>query len=108
MSFTEVIAAILICVGGFLMLTTALGVVRFPDFYSRLHAGGKGDTAGQGLVLVGLILIAGFDLVVVKLTLIILFVFVFNPTATHALARGAWINRLRPWTPDTTEGETQA
>ena len=69
--------------------------MRFPDFYARLHAAGKGDTLGQALVLLGphaIIRSSGrHGTSSFKLILIMLFVFIFNPTATHALARGAWV-----------------
>jgi len=94
----HVLAGILMLLGTIFLLAAAVGVLRFPDFYTRLHAAGKGDTLGQALVLVGLMLLAGASFVSIKLAFIILFVLVFNPTATHALARGAWVSGLRPWT----------
>jgi multicomponent Na+:H+ antiporter subunit G len=98
MSTAEIVSTVLLGVGALVMLAAAAGVLRFPDVYTRLHAAGKGDTLGQGLVLLALMIPAGFGLVSLKLLLIILFVFVFNPTATHALARGAWVKGLVPWT----------
>lgn len=100
MSVVEIIATICIALGSLAMLAGATGVLRFPDFFSRLHAAGKGDTLGQGLILLGLLLPVGFSLISFKLGLIILFIFIFNPTATHALARGGWVAGLKPWTRD--------
>ena len=100
MNVILVLSIILLSLGGLFMLIGAVGVIRFPDFYTRLHAAGMGDTLGQGLVLLGLALpvfAVGFGQVAFKLLLIMLFVFVFNPTATHALARGAWVVGLKPW-----------
>ncbi|MGE0192044.1 MAG: monovalent cation/H(+) antiporter subunit G [Planctomycetota bacterium] len=97
MSVLEVIAAILLGVGALVMLAGAAGVLRFPDVYTRLHAAGKGDTLGQALILVGLMLVAGLTLVTVKLVFIVLLVLLLNPTATHALARSAWIVGIKPW-----------
>ena len=94
----ELLADLLMVLGTVFLLAAAIGVLRFPDIYSRLHAAGKGDTLGQALVLLGLMLLAGATLISVKLAFIILFVLVFNPTATHALARGAWVSGIRPWT----------
>lgn len=96
--FGSIIEILLIVAGVFTMLTGALGVLRFPDFYTRLHAAGKGDTLGQGLVLLALMIPAGFTTDLLKLAIIIVFIFILNPTATHALARAAWIAGLRPWT----------
>lgn len=98
MTLATVLAHVLIVSGTVFLLASALGVVRFPDFYSRLHAAGKGDTLGQALVLVGLMVLSGWTMVTLKLALIVVFIFVLNPTATHALARGAWLVGVRPWT----------
>ena len=106
MSIIEIIATALISLGALAMLAGAAGVMRFPAFYTRLHAAGKGDTLGQGLILLGLLLPIGMSLVSFKLALIILFIFIFNPTATHALARGGWVAGLKPWTKDQGEPRT--
>jgi len=97
MSPLEIIATVLLGLGSLVMFAAAVGVLRFPDFYTRLHAAGKGDTLGQGLILLGLALTAGSGWLGFKLLLIILFIFIFNPTSTHALARGAWVFGLEPW-----------
>ncbi|MDF1700992.1 MAG: monovalent cation/H(+) antiporter subunit G [Planctomycetota bacterium] len=97
MTVLEIIATVVIALGALVMLAGAAGVVRFPDFYSRLHAAGKADTLGQGLILLGLAIPIGLSLISFKIALIILFIFIFNPTATHALARGAWTLGLKPW-----------
>jgi len=93
----DVLSVVFLIVGTVLLLASAVGIVRFPDFYARLHAAGKGDTLGHGLVLVGLMLTAGLSLVSAKLAFILFFIFLLNPTATHALARGAWVCGVRPW-----------
>ena len=98
MTVVEIIATVFIALGALVMLAGAAGVLRFPDFYSRLHAAGKSDTLGQGLILLGLAIPVGLSLISFKLALIILFIFIFNPTATHALARGGWVLGLKPWT----------
>ncbi len=107
MSALQIASAVLMGLGGLVLLTGAVGVIRFPDFYTRLHAAGKADTLGQGLILLGLALPVGLSLITLKLALIIFFIFILNPTATHALARGAWIMGLEPWTEekDAAEGD---
>ena len=97
MSPIEIIATVLLGLGSLVMLAAAIGVLRFPDFYTRLHAAGKGDTLGQGMILLGLALTVGTGWLSFKLLLIILFIFIFNPTSTHALARGAWVFGIKPW-----------
>ena len=92
----EAISALLLLAGAAIMLIGAAGVIRFPDFYTRLHASGKGDTMGQFLILVGLMIPAGLSFISLKLALIAFFIFITNPTATHALARVAWRAGLPP------------
>lgn len=100
MSILEIIATVFVAMGALLMLVGAVGVLRFPDFYTRLHAAGKGDTLGQMLVLVGLLLLATSWNDAFKIVVIVLLVLLVNPTATHALARSAWLYGLKPWVPD--------
>jgi multicomponent Na+:H+ antiporter subunit G len=82
--------------GGVFLIAGAIGILRFPDFYSRLHALGVCDTMGAGLILLGLMLQGGLTLVTVKLMLILYFVLFTGPTAIHALAAAARISGLEP------------
>ena len=93
-----VLALPLILGGLFFLTVSALGVLRFPDFYSRTHAVGKAETLGAVLVLGGLALSNGLALSSLKLVLILLFIALANPTATHALARSAFRTGLEVWT----------
>ncbi|MEQ1889326.1 MAG: monovalent cation/H(+) antiporter subunit G [Alphaproteobacteria bacterium] len=74
---------------GFL-LTGAIGILRMPDFYTRLHAAGLTDTMGAGLLLAGLLLQTGFNFAGVKLVLAAAFVIFTSPIATHALINAAY------------------
>ena len=74
----------------------ALGLVRMPDFYTRMHGAGITDTAGAGLMLLGMILQAGFTLIAVKLVMVGLLLLFTSPTATHALAKAALARGLKP------------
>ncbi len=77
-------------VGGVLLgVVGGIGMHRFPNFYSRMHAAGTTDTLCAGLVLAGLATQAGWTLVSFKLLLIFAFLFFTAPTATHALAAAA-------------------
>lgn len=73
-----------------------IGLIRFPDFYTRIHAAGITDTAGAGFILLGLGLEAGLSLVTVKLVFILIFLLFLSPTSTHAVAHGAFATGLRP------------
>ena len=103
----SIAAVVLIGAGTFFFATGVLGILRFPDFYSRMHATGKGDTLGTVLTLAGLAIYnldSGFSLanilVSIKLLFIGVFWFLANPTATHALLRAAFDSGLMPWTKD--------
>ncbi|MFC1521709.1 monovalent cation/H(+) antiporter subunit G [Elusimicrobiota bacterium] len=97
MEVTSIIAGVLIGTGCFLLVVASIGVLRFPDFYSRLHPAGKGDTLGQALILLGFIVFEGFSMVSLKMFFIMVFIFIANPTATHALVKAAYVAGLRPW-----------
>lgn len=85
----NLIAGFLILGGLFFFFTGTLGLLRFPDVYTRLHAAGKCDTLGAQLMLLGLAIANGWNLVSIKLLLIVVFLFLVNPTATHAMIRAA-------------------
>ena len=82
--------------GGFFCVVGAVGLVRLPDFYTRMHAASVTDTLGAGLVLLGLMLQAGLTLVTAKLAMIGLLLFFTSPTASHALARAAFVRGVKP------------
>ena len=97
MEFRTIVTGILLALGCFLIVVASIGIVRFPDFYSRIHPAGKSDTLGQLLVLSGLIVYEGLSMVSLKLLIIIIFIFIASPTATHALAKAAYVSGLKPW-----------
>ena len=82
--------------GGLFCIIGAVGLLRMPDFYTRMHAASVVETLGAGLILIGLVLQAGFTLTAVKLVMLGLLIFFASPTATHALARAAHVRGLRP------------
>ncbi|MBM4441429.1 MAG: monovalent cation/H(+) antiporter subunit G [Candidatus Rokubacteria bacterium] len=87
----------LLAAGLFFQAVAALGVLRMPDFYTRLHAVSKTETAGVVLMVAGLIVMTGVSLVSVKLAFLALFLFLANPTSTHAIARAALRAGQKPW-----------
>ena len=91
-------------VGTFFAFTGSLGLVRMPDFYTRLHPAGKSDTLAQGLILVGAMFQASDPMVTLKLLLISLLLFVTAPTATHAITQAA-TKEEKPWTKGGGTGE---
>ncbi|MCK5216855.1 MAG: monovalent cation/H(+) antiporter subunit G [Methanosarcinales archaeon] len=103
------IVILFLLVGLFFTVAGTIGFVRFPDFYSRMHATGKCDTLGEGLMLLALIIyMIGYEgifkgdlvhafFVSVKIILLILFILLANPTSTHAIAKAAHDVGLEPW-----------
>ncbi|MGZ8154544.1 MAG: monovalent cation/H(+) antiporter subunit G [Burkholderiales bacterium] len=87
--------ALLLAGSGFCVIG-AIGLIRMPDFYTRMHAASVTDTLGAGLILLGLILQAGFTLVAAKLLILALLILFTTPTATHALARAAFLRGISP------------
>ena len=83
--------------GVFFLVAGAAGLLRFPDFYTRMHASGKCDTLGALLVLVGIACHEGASLASVKILLIAAFIFLASPTATHAIARSALRHQHALW-----------
>ena len=96
----DILSWVLIVIGSVFSVVGAIGLLRLPDFYTRLHAAGITDTFGAWALMVGILLQAESWLVAVKLVLIVIFLFFTSPTATHALARAALASRLNPWTND--------
>lgn len=97
MSLVFIISAVITSAGAFFLLVGSIGLIRLPDFYCRAHALGKSDTLGIILVVLGLVVHEGITLNSLKLVLIMVFVGLTNPTATHALTKAAIRFGLKPW-----------
>lgn len=91
------LAALLLLSGAVFLVAGTVGYVRLPDFFTRMHAIGKSDTLGALLTLLGIACLAGWTWVAFKLVIIAGFLFVANPTATHAIARAGLLSGLEPW-----------
>lgn len=82
--------------GVFFVLAGAIGVVRLPDFYTRMHAAGMTDTLGAELIILGLMVQSGFTQTSLKLLLIAFLLFITSPTSSHAVANAAHQAGLKP------------
>ena len=102
----DALSWILLLVGSAFVFIGGVGLLRFPDFYTRLHAASVTDTAGLGFIMLGLLLQAGFSMATIKLLFILLFMIFTGPTATHALAKAALHGDLRPAVDDESEQPT--
>ena len=110
----EILSTLLLVGGTFFALTGAIGIVRMPDFYSRVHPAGKSDTLAQALILSGLLLKVFYAEAFsyqsgAKLVLILFFLLLTTPTSTHAIAKAAHLSGLQPWrrTPRDSHGSLQ-
>ena len=82
--------------GCIFVLIGALGVLNLPEFWSRLHAASVVESAGMILLIAGLCIHSGLSLITVKLILLIIFLFLTGPTATHAVASAALVSGMKP------------
>lgn len=92
----DVISWACIVAGGLFCVIGAVGMVRMPSFFTRMHAASLIDTLGAGLILLGLMIQAGFTLVTVKLAMMGVLLLFASPTATHALAKAALARGVDP------------
>ena len=91
-----VLSGLSIAIGVISLLIGSLGLIKLPDVYCRIHAVGMIDTAGAGLIILGMIIHQGFSLVSFKLALIGVFLFFTSPIATHAVAQVAHKMGVKP------------
>ena len=96
----DILSWLFIAAGALLGIAGGIGIHRFPDFYSRLHATGTTDTLCAALFLIGLALQTGFSIASLKLLLIFAFLFFSSPTASHALANATMLGNLKPYLDD--------
>ena len=92
----DIASWLLIVIGGAFGLVGGIGVLRMPDFFTRIHPAGMTDSMFAPCVLVALMLQAGWSIITVKLAFILLFLFLTSPTASHALAKAALHGGLTP------------
>lgn len=85
----EIISWLFLIAGSFFGISGAVGLFKFPDFFTRVHAASVTDSQAAGFIITGLILQTDFDLVAVKLVFILIFLLLTSPTASHALAKSA-------------------
>jgi len=92
----EVLSWIFIGAGSIFVLIGGIGLIRLPDFYTRIHAAGITDTMGAWLILIGLMFTAGWSLITVKLLMLLFFLAATSPLSSHALAKAAFVRGLEP------------
>ena len=103
LAWNEIIAVILLVGSLFFFLASAIGMIRLPDFYSRLHASGNSETMGLMLACLGLVFYEGPTLTAIKIVIIFLLVFLANPIGTHILGKAALKSGHPVWTAEDKE-----
>lgn len=98
MTPVEVAVVALVSAGTFFGLVAVIGVLRLPDLYTRAHATSKSDTLGAVLTLGGIAIVFGPHSPTIKTVLLLMFMFLTNPTAAHAIVRAAHDQGIEPWT----------
>jgi len=95
-----IIINILLGIGILFMIFGTIGILRFPDVYTRMHASSKCGVAGIIVLFIGLALLAireGFTASSIKIILIAFFILITSPVASHAIARAALFEGIEPW-----------
>ena len=94
----EFIAGLFLAGGAFFLLASAIGMLRLPDFYCRLHASGTSEPLGVMLSFMGLVIYEGLTLTSLKMIMIFLLIFLGNPIGTHILSKAAYKSGHHVWT----------
>ncbi|MGH4138154.1 monovalent cation/H(+) antiporter subunit G [Clostridium sp.] len=87
----DIIVTIFLFGGLFFFMVGTIGIIRFPDLFTRAHSAAKCDTLGIALCLSSLVVLEGLNMVSLKIILIIVFVWIANPTATHLIAKAEFV-----------------
>ena len=97
MAINEILAVVLLSVSLFVFFAGMIGFLRFPDFYTRLHGSGMGDSLAAVVALIGIATYEGLTINMLKILFIIIFLFLAQPTGTHLLTQAAIKTGLVPW-----------
>lgn len=93
----EIISGVTIVVGAVFGLVAAVGILRFPDLYTRMHSASKAGTLGAGLMLIAIAIASGASDVITRAVAGVLFLLLTAPIAAHLLARAAYVAGYAPW-----------
>ena len=95
----------LLLVGSFACVVGAIGLLRMPDAFTRLHAASVIDTLGFGSIILGLMIQSGWTLVTARLGIVLILLFFTSPVASHAIARAMRHRNIKPVLSEDRTGE---
>lgn len=95
--FVAWVAMALILAGSFFVGIAAIGLLRLPDLYTRMHAAAKAGAFGGSLILIATALLFGSWVITIKVLLIILFFYASTPVAGHMIGRAGYLSGIRQW-----------
>lgn len=101
----EFLAALFMIGGMIFFVGSAIGMLRLPDFYSRIHASGNSETMGCMLSFIGLMIYEGPTLTMAKMAFVFLLVFMANPIGSHILSKAAYKTGHPVWTLESEDAE---
>jgi multicomponent Na+:H+ antiporter subunit G len=93
----QILAYIMITIGLFFIISSIVGLFRFPDFYTKIHAASVADSFGIPLCLLGLAMLQTSLLSSLKILIIMILFFLVSPASSHALVKAAWTGKLKPY-----------
>ncbi|EMA38943.1 monovalent cation/H(+) antiporter subunit G [Halobiforma nitratireducens] len=100
MTILTAVIVLFVALGVFFTLVAAVGVLRLPDVYTRSHAATKADTLGAGFAIVAVGIYFGTAGELLRAGLLLVFIYITNPTAAHAITRAAYSQDIEVWTTD--------
>ncbi len=100
-----VVSGLCLLGGLFFFLVGTIGLLRLPDVFTRMHATTKSDTLGAGLMILATMVYLGWDVASIKLLLVLVFIWLTNPTASHIIARAAYHHDVLAETEDHPDGD---
>ncbi len=92
----DLLSVLFLVTGSLFAVIGGVGIIRMPEFFSRMHGAGITDTMGAGMIMIGLMFQAGLSLTTVKLMIILVFLLITSPSSCHALAKAAMTHGLKP------------
>lgn len=90
----NILIALFLLGGLFFFFVGTVGLLRLPDVFTRMHATTKSDTLGAGLIIVAAMIHLGWDIAVMKLLFVLIFIWITNPTAAHIISKAVYRNEI--------------